>query len=76
MARIRKPETAGELVTMLEEGQIDIFDALEYAPPLAADRRRMSQLKQRMKCRTRARDQRARKLIEEKGESDVQQTEE
>lgn len=45
MALFKVPEDAYELVLFLERGRIDIFDALEYAPTLAADERGMLRLK-------------------------------
>ncbi len=50
-----RPTTASKLVLMLESGEIDIFDALEYAPFLVINNREMTRLKSRSKSRKRVR---------------------
>ena len=50
-----RPTTASKLVLMLESGEIDIFDALEYAPFLVINNREMTRLKSRSKSRKRMR---------------------
>ncbi len=50
-----RPTTASKLVLMLESGEIDLFDALEYAPFLVINNREMTRLKSRSKSRKRMR---------------------
>lgn len=76
MARLHVPETASELVTMLHDQQIDIFDALELAPMLVDDKRGMSRLKNRIRRRERARILEEQSTVEGRGDNDVEQCEE
>ena len=54
-----RPTTASKLVLMLESGEIDIFDALEYAPFLVTNNREMTRLKSRSKSRQSVRMERS-----------------
>ncbi len=76
MSIIQYPQDASELIKMLDKGEIDIFDALEYAPFFASNEYEMEMLRIRAKARARVRDMRATAREQTEGESNVQQAEE